>query len=246
MEHWKAALYERYVSTGQVEARERSPQVLALRDYPYQQRLITRHVPADRDLRIADLGCGHGTLVACLRTAGYRNVVGVDVSGEQVAVARQLGIEGITEGGLQDFLEARRDALDAVILMDVLEHLTKEEIFAMLSAVRAALKPGGRVIIHVPNGAGIHGMRILYGDFTHETCLTPQSASQILRATGFDNVACYEDVPTTHSLKGLVRFVLWHVLTLPRRLLLFAETGSMRHVLSQNLLVVARGAARER
>jgi len=242
MERWKATLYERYVSSGQVEPRHRSPQALTARDHPYLQRLIARHVPPDRDLRIADLGCGHGTLVFCLRAAGYRNVAGVDVSREQVDVARQLGIEGIAEGSLQAFLEARRGALDVVILMDVLEHLTKQEIFDMLAAVRAALRPGGRVIIHAPNGEGLHGMHILYGDFTHEVCLTPQSARQILRATGFDDVASYEDAPTLHSIKGVVRFVLWHLLTLPRRLLLFAETGSAKHVLSRNLLVVAHAA----
>jgi 2-polyprenyl-3-methyl-5-hydroxy-6-metoxy-1,4-benzoquinol methylase len=240
MENWKTALYERYVSSGQVEPRTRSAQALAARDHPYLTRLIARHLPVDRDVRIADLGCGHGTLVFCLRSAGYRNVVGVDVSGEQVDVARQLGIEGVTQGGLQQYLESQRASLDVVILMDVLEHLTKQEIFTMLGAARAALRPGGRVIVHAPNGAGMHGMRILYGDFTHETCLTPQSASQVLRATGFEEVVAYEDTPTLHNAKGAIRFVLWHLLTLPRRLLLFAETGIARHVLSQNLLVVAR------
>jgi hypothetical protein len=86
----------------------------------------------------------------------------------------------------------------------------------------------------------MHGMCILYGDFTHETCLTPQSAGQILRANGFSNIAVYEDVPTLHSAKGALRFVMWHLLTLPRRLLLYAETGMSRHVLSQNLLIVAQ------
>jgi 2-polyprenyl-3-methyl-5-hydroxy-6-metoxy-1,4-benzoquinol methylase len=240
MQPWKSTLYERYVSTEQVQPITTSAQRLKASDYPYLQRLIARHVPADREQLIADLGCGHGVLVHCLRAAGYRNVSGVDVSGEQVAIAKGLGIEGVEQGDLQSFLRRHRGTLGVVLLMDVLEHLTKQEIFDMLAAVHAALRPGGRVIIHAPNGAGMHGMRILYGDFTHETCLTPQSAGQILRANGFSDVAVYEDVPTLHSAKGVVRFVLWHLLTLPRRLLLYAETGVARHVLSQNLLVVAQ------
>jgi SAM-dependent methyltransferase len=239
MESWKAGLFDRYLSTGQAPAPAAVP---VPQGQPYLRRMIARHVPPGPGLRIADLGCGSGALVWCLRAAGYANVVGVDISGEQVAAARRLGIEGIAHGDLFEFLAPRRSTFDVVFLMDVIEHLAKPQICALLAAVRAALHPGGRVIIHAPNGAGPNGMRILYGDFTHETGFTDQSVRQILRAAGFEHIEVHEDAPTLHNAKGMLRFFLWHLLTLPRRLLLFAETGVLRHVLSQNLLVVAHAA----
>ncbi len=42
-----------------------------------------------------------------------------------------------------------------------------------------------------------------------------------------------------HNLKSLVRRIIWDVFTLVPRLLLTAETGETRFVLSQNMLIVA-------
>jgi len=67
------------------------------------------------------LGCGHGTLVLFAHQAGYVNTQGIDVSVQQVASARQLGIANITEGDLMVALKAIPPAsLDAVIAFDVI------------------------------------------------------------------------------------------------------------------------------
>jgi hypothetical protein len=124
--------------------------------------------------------------------------------------------------------------------MEVLEHLTPPELLACLDAVAAALVPGGLLVVHVPNAEVIFGMSIRYGDLTHETAFTSTSMNQLLRATGYTDIRCQEDRPHVHGITSAVRNVLWRVLTLPIRLLLPAETGALRHLLSQNILVVAR------
>lgn len=77
------------------------------------------------------------------------------------------------------------------------------------------------------------------GDLTHTNAFTAQSIRQLMRACGFSEPCCYEDAPVAHGLKSLVRRILWRALTLPFRLLATAETGEWRHILSQNMLVVA-------
>ena len=124
--------------------------------------------------------------------------------------------------------------------MDILEHLDPPTALALLDDVHRVLKPGGRAIIHVPNAEGIFGMRIRYGDFTHCAAFTARSMEQVLRACGFTDVACFEDQPVAHGLKSAVRRLLWRTLTLPFRVLLAAESGVTRAILSQNLLAVAR------
>jgi cyclopropane fatty-acyl-phospholipid synthase-like methyltransferase len=52
--------------------------------------------------------------------------------------------------------------------MDVIEHLTRQELFDLLDSVYRVLAPGGVCLVHVPNAEGLYGMRIRYGDFTHE------------------------------------------------------------------------------
>ena len=87
---------------------------------------------------------------------------------------------------------------------------------------------------------GCLACRIRYGDLTHENCFTPQSIQQALVSSGFVRVVCYEDKPVVHGLKSFMRFCIWELLTIPSRLLLIAETGRRRHILSQNMLVVAQ------
>ncbi len=240
MGDWKNKLYESYVSTKQTATAVDEQAGLSLSGYPQLEHVIREHVPADRSIRMADLGCGHGALVFCLKALGYKNVEGVDVSSEQVALAHRLGAEEVRQGDLIEFMRTRSMTYDVLFLMDVLEHLSKQEVLDLLDLVRAALKDGGRAIIHVPNAEGIFGMRVRYGDFTHELCFTPQSIKQVLLACKFQDIAVYEDKPLVHGTMSLIRSALWRVLTLRERLLLLAETGATGHVLSQNMLVVAK------
>ncbi|MHC4853870.1 MAG: class I SAM-dependent methyltransferase, partial [Planctomycetota bacterium] len=174
------------------------------------------------------------------KESGYRQVHGIDLSQEQVDLAHRFGLKEIECAGIREYLDGSTRRYDVVFLLDILEHLTREELFSILDGVNNRLKPGGRVIITVPNGAGLFGMRIRYGDLTHENCYTPGSMDQALKTTGFLNVNAYEIRPVLHGLKSAVRHVLWRLLTIPHRLLLAAETGVTRHVLTQNMLVTAR------
>lgn len=239
MADWQSKLYEAYVSTGQSTAGgDAGP--MRLSDYPQYVDLIRRYLPKDRGIRIADLACGHGALIFCLREMGYRNVEGIDISPEQVALAHRRGIHEVGEGNIAGHLAGKDKTYDVVLLMDILEHLDEPSVMNVLQLVSGSLRDQGMAVIHVPNAEGRFGMRIRYGDFTHRLCFTPQSMRQVLSATGLTGVEIYEDKPVVHGIRSLVRRVLWDVLTLPDRLLLLAETGASGHVLSQNMLVVAR------
>ena len=240
MTDWKRRLYDSYVSTGHAGRTTDQQAGLGIRDYPYYTQLIRKHVPDRRDLSLADLACGHGALCYCLKELGYTNIKGVDISPEQVQLAHELGLEEIECRDMQAFLIGYERAFDVVFLLDILEHLRKNTLLDFLDDVRASLRSNGIVIIHVPNAEGIYGMRIRYGDLTHENCFTPQSIRQALSVCGFDNIECFEDSPVIYGLKSFVRHTLWKLLTVPLRLLLIAETGKTNHVLSQNMLVIAR------
>jgi 2-polyprenyl-3-methyl-5-hydroxy-6-metoxy-1,4-benzoquinol methylase len=194
----------------------------------------------ERQLAIADLGCGYGALVHCLLESGYNDVTGIDVSPEQVNLASQLGVPGVECLDLVEFLQRKPAAFDVVFLMDVLEHFERGEVLELLDLVRRALRVGGRAIIHVPNGEGLFGLAVRYGDLTHESCFTRDSMQQLLAACGFRDIVCSEDGPVAHGPKSLIRLVLWKVLTVPYRLMLLAETGATGHLLSRNMLVTCR------
>lgn len=240
--NYRARIYSHYV-----QAREQAlaPQTLAgLAPRSYSLRwLIRHHFPADKNAAVLDLGCGHGALLHFARLSGYANLRGVDGSPQQVAAARSLGIEGVEEGDLYDALADQADAsLDVVIAFDVIEHFTRDELLPFVDEVRRVLKPEGRWIIHVPNGESLFGGRMRYWDLTHELAFTRTSVAQLLLASGFAEVRCFEDQPVVHGAKSALRWVLWKGFRGLLRLYLAAETGDAGrgHIFSQNLLAVAR------
>ena len=239
---WKSAFYEAYVSSGQAGAGQgQSAEEFFGPRLAYLNHVVAHHLPADRNAVILDLGCGAGALLFVLQRAGYRNIAGVDVSQEQIDVAARLGIASATCATLEDFLAAHAPAsVDAVFVMDILEHLTRPQVMQVLASIRRVLKPGGRCIAHVPNAEALYGANIRYADFTHEIALTRTSAAQVFRVAGFTQVRCFEDKPRVHGLKSLLRRIIWDLGTFPSRLLLIAETGARGAILSQNMLIEAQ------
>lgn len=240
-ESYRNRIYGRYV-----EARPRTlaPSTVAglAPRAPYLRKLVREHFPPRLDAAVLDLGCGYGALLHFAREAGYRNLRGIDGSPEQVAAARRLGIDGVEEGDLRDALRAQPDAsLDVVVAFDVIEHFTRDELLPFVDDVQRVLKPGGRWIIHAPNGESPLFGAIRYGDLTHELAFTRVSLTQLLLSSGFSDVRCFEDAPVVHGVKSALRWVLWKGLRGMLRFYVAAETGdaSGSHIFSQNLLAVA-------
>lgn len=238
---WKQRLYESYVSSGQAGTLSTTPEETFRPRKIYIQNLIQDHFPPDRQAKILDVGCGHGAFLYFLSKAGYTDAHGIDTSAEQIAKARDLGITTAERRPAYEYLRHLPDArLDVVLLFDILEHLEKQELFDMLDEVHRVLRPGGTCLIHVPNGEGIFGMRVRFGDLTHVQAFTQNSARQLLTTIGFSQVASFEERPIPHGIKSMIRWFLWQMGTLPARLLFAAERGSTDVLLSANFLVRAR------
>lgn len=242
-----ADIYRRRIYDSYVTMRDRplAPEALAgLKPrMPYFRRMISRYFPADERSEVLELGCGHGALLYALREAGYSNVRGVDGSSEQVAAAQALGIPGVCQGDVMRFLRAiPSNSLDVVVAFDLIEHFRKCEVIALVDEVHRVLRRGGRWIIHAPNAEAPFGARMRHWDFTHEVAYTRISLAQVMRASGFSEVMCFEDRPVPHGFKSGARAALWMLL---RGILLFyvaVETGSAdrKAIFSQNLLAVVR------
>ena len=158
--------------------------------------MIARHFPRDTNAVIFDLGCGYGGMIHCATLAGYSNVRGVDTAREQVEVATRLGIPGVAEGDIHSTLQALDEmSVDCVVAFDVIEHFSRDELVGLVDRSRRVLVPSGVWIIHTVNAESPFFGRARYGDLTHEVAFTSDSLSQLLHASGFRDVRCYEDEP---------------------------------------------------
>lgn len=238
---YRQRLYERYLSH-QVRVDVGAVRAQLEKGHPYLERLVDRHFPQERTAKIVDLGCGHGTLLYTLKKRGYTDIAGVETSPEQVSAAHSLGLDCVKQGDINAVLASTPAAsVDVMVAFDVLEHFTKDEIISLLDSIYRVLKPGGRFIMHVPNGEAIFSGKIFFGDFTHQVAFTQKSLRQVLAACGFSRVECHEDTPVAHGIASSLRALMWRLVRLRYRLINAIETGDSGSelILSQNLLAVA-------
>jgi ubiquinone/menaquinone biosynthesis C-methylase UbiE len=91
--------------------------------------------------RVADLGCGAGIVAAELSTRA--RVVGVDLSNEQLRLARQRVPSGLFVQADMTRLEIRDGSLDAVAAFWSIIHVRRELHAGLLGRIRRWLRPGG-------------------------------------------------------------------------------------------------------
>ncbi len=125
-----------------------------LRERSFQRARRERIVAAleetgRRDLRIIDLGCGLGVLEPHLLAHG--DVTAADWSREAIDAARRRCPEATFVCG--DFLEMAlpREAFDAVVSVEVIEHLEAEDQRRFVELARDLLEPGGHLLVTTPN-----------------------------------------------------------------------------------------------
>ncbi len=107
---------------------------------------------------VIDMGTGRGELPVTAVEMGASRAYGVEYSPAAVSMAQQtLAAHDVGDRAEIILCDARSvplpDAIaDLVCFVDVVEHLTPDELHAALVEARRMLKPGGRVVAHtMPN-----------------------------------------------------------------------------------------------
>jgi SAM-dependent methyltransferase len=98
-----------------------------------------------RPLRLLELGCGTGNVLRALTEFG--EAVGMEPDERLIAAAHAEGLD-VRRGAMPADLVVPDGWADAVLLLDVLEHLDDEA--GALATARRALAPAGALVVTVP------------------------------------------------------------------------------------------------
>jgi SAM-dependent methyltransferase len=184
--------------------------------------------------RILDYGAGKGFLTTALLANGY-NVSCFDLSEESMKVldGKFDGKPNYLGSFTPDKLDEQRGQFDAVMLVEVIEHLEDEAREIVLSQVNELLKPGGILIVSCPNEENLMGnlicnprTREVYHRWQHVYSWSGNSLGKEVERFGFTTIA---KRPTNMKYEG------GGLLTAIKRTLRRAAASSLEH-----LFVVAK------
>ncbi|MDX2186806.1 MAG: methyltransferase domain-containing protein [Opitutaceae bacterium] len=107
--------------------------------------------------RLLDIGCGRGEICRLASQSGIA-CVGIDYSADAIAIAAEAasllpkGLASIQWLCIDANALPENEPFDVIVLSDVIEHLTTEEVDGLLHKTRRLLTPNGRLIVHTfPN-----------------------------------------------------------------------------------------------
>ena len=136
--------------------------------------------------RVLDVGCGRGLLLKEFRRRGWQ-VQGTELSEHSARYPREI-LDLPVETGSLETIRFPANHFDVITLWHVLEHVSDPQ--ALLTEANRILKPGGVLLVSVPNFGGCEAKLFRDKWFhldvpRHVTHLTKGMLEQALRGNGF-------------------------------------------------------------
>jgi 2-polyprenyl-3-methyl-5-hydroxy-6-metoxy-1,4-benzoquinol methylase len=209
----------------------------------YDKRIIPL-IPANKQIKILDIGCGMGFLLMALKKNGYTEAVGIDSDMTQVASCEAKNLQVIYSADTIQYLHEHAEGYDLITAFDVIEHIPAELQVKFIRSIFQSLKAHGRCLLTTPNATSFLGMHNRYLDYTHQSLFTTVSLDFILYNGGFRKIEIrpFEYIRFNNSIKSLAHRFLFKTFRMIRRLQFIAELGTVwgkKVPLSFNLIALA-------
>lgn len=109
---YRKVLYANYHTTQSGRASLTSAESLFLREKrQFESEILPLLYSVSKSARIFDMGCGSGSLLKGLKEAGYTNLIGMDLSEEQVNMAHEFGVSEVVLGDAMQFSAVQKSSL---------------------------------------------------------------------------------------------------------------------------------------
>ena len=149
---------------------------------PHFQLSVTDQAP------LLDLGCGRGEFLDLCREAGLP-ARGVDVNPAMVAYCRELGLDVAEADGLTYLRALPPGGLGGILMSQVIEHLSLDQLTELVALCAEKLAPGGVLIAETVNPQSLSTFAgAFYVDLTHNKPVHPEAARFLWRWAGLGEI----------------------------------------------------------
>lgn len=105
------------------------------------------HIPASIT-SLLEIGCGEGALGALVKERQRCRVVGIELDRAAAAVAARR-LDDVYTGDVRHLLDIIDERFDCVVGSEIVEHV--DDPWTLLAALRRVTRPGGHLVMSVPN-----------------------------------------------------------------------------------------------
>jgi len=165
---------------------------------------------------VLEFGCGEAPLGEALKQRQQCRVVGIELDQRAAAIARKR-IDEVFCGDVRNIVSLIHERFDWIIGGDIVEHL--DEPWSFLAELRRIAKPGGKLLLSLPNIANASVINdLLHGRFDYVymglTCVghlrffTKRTIEEMLTIAGWKVVSIEpQEVVATHARDELLRML---------------------------------------
>lgn len=153
---------------------------------PAYERNLRSWLPASSGAAILDFGCGYGTFLRYLGRKGFSRLEGFDPDPRCSAFAGDHAPAVVKGGDPWQFLEGKGQEYDFISCLSVAEYFERPELPGWFSALRESLRPGGRLVLTVPNSAGLTGLTDYIQDPFIRAHFTDVALEDLCRLSGLE------------------------------------------------------------
>lgn len=137
---------------------------------------------------VVDIGCGRAEFLELLGQVPVE-AWGVEIDPALVKAGLDAGLDVRLGDALSELAGASDDSLGGIALMQVIEHLTAQEVVDLVALAAAKVRRGGKVIIETVNPQSLYVYaHAFYLDPTHGTPVHPAYLKFLFEEHGFHEV----------------------------------------------------------
>lgn len=154
---------------------------------------------------VLDIGSGRGELLRLFAAANIESY-GVDLDTVMVNVANSNGCKTLYGDGIAHLRSLRDSSLGGVVAIQVVEHLTREQLKELCELVKRKVRPGGRIAFETINPQSLLALSSNYfRDPTHVWPMHPDTLGYMATLAGLKIIETrmLSPVASNHLLKEI-------------------------------------------
>jgi len=137
---------------------------------------------------VIDIGCGRGEFLELLRDLDI-DAFGVELDPELVRATTDRGLVVEHGDGLVRLAAETDGSLGGIVLIQVVEHLSAQQVADLVQLAAEKLRPGGRILIETVNPQSLYVFaHSFYVDPTHARPVHPAYLDFLFREAGFEEI----------------------------------------------------------